>query len=169
MSSRRLLPLLATVLFALSSTALYANTWEFTGSSSNVNFFANLAVTPTANPNVFDVTGISGNVNGNPITGLIPTTNPGVATYSPSGFFIFDNVVYANQPQLDIDGIAFYVNGTTEANIFWNPGYLYYQNNGFNQYLDKVSITTPEPASVALLGSGLLGLGLAFGKRLRLQ
>jgi len=113
----------------------------------------------------FDVLQLTGSIGGAPVILLGGT--PGGATLSPSGAFIFDNIVFpAADPVLDVDGLLIAISGE-EGNIWGNgtPGsYTYYTHNGsFYDYTNgSVSFTltaAPEPASFAILGAGLLGLG----------
>ncbi len=92
-------------------------------------------------------------------------------TLSPSGAFIYDNLVYpGNDPTLDGDGLLF-AGGGLEINIWGNfPGDYNFDsfNGGGYNVTDEESgvvafgvVTTPEPSAFFLLGSLLVGLGIS--------
>ena len=116
---------------------------------------------------------------GGPLTGTLAlATNPSPPgeSYSPSGYFIFDNLIYpGSDPIIDNGGLLF-VNGSGgEINLFsYGPdNYTHYDNTGFNVPITFAvtaisgsdATAAPEPASLATLGAGVLGLALVRRKR----
>lgn len=115
----------------------------------------------------FDITAFTGTIDGNPIDGLLGSPlEPGGPTISPLGAFIYDNIVYpGSAPVFDTWGVLFSISGT-EGNIWGNNDphdYLYYEccYAVANDQVDTFTLTQAavgEPPSLALVGSGLLGL-----------
>jgi hypothetical protein len=117
----------------------------------------------------FDITAFTGTIDGNLIDGLAGSPlDPGGPTTSPTGGFIYDNIVYPGpDPVLDTSGILFSISGQ-EANIWGNSGpsdYSYWVccYAVVNDRVDTFTLTpaaVSEPSTLALIGSGLLGLWL---------
>ena len=74
----------------------------------------------------------------------------------------FDNLLYINQPYLDLYGLGFTLADGTIGNIYYNSGYFYAElgnNPPFQEQLTLSSVQTPEPSSLLMLCGGLLILG----------
>jgi hypothetical protein len=113
---------------------------------------------------------------------LIPVTagthnGPAGSYTSPSGFFWYDDLLMPGSvPSLDLYGLLFQV-GSAEINIWANGsnpasglGYTIYDNNGHSDTgtFDVVqNAVTPEPSTLILLGSALLGLAIILYRKAR--
>jgi len=165
-----LLFLLVAALVLVGVTPLVADTFTYNYTSTSGD-----GVTATVNltdsvlsPGVDLITSgyidINNGTGGNFTTGQInlylSPSPSGAPQYSPSGYFIYDNVLTPGaDPVIDNDGLLF-ADAGVEINLFSNgPGnYQLYQNNGYN---DTGTMATPEPSSTLLLGTAfLLAVGL---------
>ena len=101
---------------------------------------------------------------------LYPNTNPWNVVYSPSGYFIYNDVLYpGSNPQLDYYGLLF-TSGGLEINIYspnGSPGsYQFYDNTGYNSPAAFLASAVPEPSSCTLCGFALVSVaGIALRKR----
>lgn len=148
-----------------SYTGIYNG--ESITASGDLTLVANGSGSYTATSGYVDVTGA-----GYPFAGdysLYANTGAPGATYSPSGHFIFDDLVYLanNAPNtgggfIDTDGLLFSGNGI-EINIWGNGGLSYtYDDNKLGDPITTTgTFTVPDGGStVALLGLALGACGL---------
>lgn len=132
---------------------------------------------------VYYITGITGTVNGSTITGIMPVDS----FYSNDNDLYFPAVDMAGQVnaepvQLDPDGLAFYVPGQCDNSGSNDGGECliyaatgdYIPANGLYEVFpfgsgqfSAVLATTPLPAALPLLATGLGGLGLLGWRRKR--
>jgi hypothetical protein len=173
---RKLRLLVAFVTLALSATLCAASpqafllTFDIGGNQGTASLLSN-----SLGGGQYWATSGTLNVTAGADVGTYSLFSGGPSTFSsPSGAFIADNVLYSpSDPVLDVYGLLFSGSGL-EINIWGNsPGnYSFYSwdGSGFNVAAAGPSTVSlqpvPEPASMLLLGNGLLILGGAIRKKM---
>lgn len=81
---------------------------------------------------------------------------------SPSGFFLFDDLLLPSQNPLITNGGLLFTKGGFEINIFSNgaDAYQFYDNTGYNNVGTVFTLTdpVPEPSALVLFSIGFTGL-----------
>jgi PEP-CTERM motif len=161
--------LVAAVLSFTSAQAMATQIFTFTFSGANTSGSGQLVATDNGDGTFTALSGsATDTVNGVTDTlNLFLNPNGTTLTYSPSGFFIFDNQLYPDSNPLIANGGLLFTSSTQEVNLFSNgvDSYLYYQQDGFNEPIAFTltaaeSAAVPEPASIALFGLGIAGIGV---------
>lgn len=162
-----------------TETTLYGNGYFTNGNNgpASVSFVATGDLYSGSGPNsVFNITGITGSVDENgtlySISSINPTTGPGVVTYYydgdvcyvGSGGCSYDNLLSLASPNVDINGLDFFLNNGNNVGLYTGS---FYDFTDFTYAYGGLNVSeTPEPRSALLFGTGLLAIALFMRKRL---
>ncbi len=171
------LALVAAAAVVLSVSLAHADTFTFSLATNGQTGSGTLSGVPDPfQSGAFDMTSGTGTLGTSDLTLVTPSGNSQTVEYTGGTTpFSYDNVFYTTGNAVDGVGMLFSVDGTDEfLNIFWNASVVAAEgpSSTFNPQMpvtfvvtDSTSAVTPEPSSVALLGTGLLGLAGVLKQR----
>jgi hypothetical protein len=123
---------------------------------ASVNLSATLTGTPNGN-GIWTITNATGTYSGNTILGILPLNA------DPN--YVYNNLYYypSNPTAVDYYGIVFDVTNIGSVNFWYNGGYISTTGTANTAFVTSAVTGTfgapvPEPGTLALLGSGVLGL-----------
>ena len=164
------------LLFVLLASAICASAtsvdYHFSYSMQAGSVFGTLS-TIDEGGSVYQVIDAQGSYLGVPITGVFDPSQSG-------NVFLFDEILYyPAPPYVNLGGIVFELNGNTDIataiNLYWDGAGYRSIDGGNNGPYVQLSITpadqelpSPEPGTIALLGSGVLGLGGLLRRQLQM-
>ena len=163
--------ILAALVLSLLAATAHAQTFAFSYSGVGVSGSGTLTAEQIA-PDEYAIVAGTDDATGGGVSGILTLfANPDSPneTTSPSGYFLYDDLLFVGSDPVISNGGLLFTNGNGgEVNLYSTGPDLYvdYDNTGFNVSINLDPSPVPEPASFAMLAVGMAGLAVARRRRL---
>lgn len=141
-----------------------ADTFNFAYSGAGVTAGGVITALPQGGTE-FLVTGITGFYNGEAITGIVACGTP--ATTCNNYGFQWDNLLFTGEPHFDYYGLLYSTAGGNLVNVYVDgTQYMNWDQSGGTAITSGSISATPEPSTLLMLGSGIIGLAGVIRRKL---
>ena len=158
MTTRRKLLVLAAMLLCAASFGL-ADEFNFAFAGQENNISGIFVTTPQDNGQFLITDILNGQVDGVPITSVLPLDS----------YEVNDNLLfYPGDPEFfDSDGVAFTDKNGVKYDLYFFFVYNLLSDHGIDDNGDMSVAPVPEPGSILLMSTSLLGVAAAFSRKLK--
>ena len=157
MTKLRKLPTLAAMLLCTAAFG-FSDEFNFTFTGQENNISGTFVTTPQADGQFLITDILNGQVDGIPITSVLP-----IDSYEVNDNLLF----YPKAPEyFDSDGVAFTDSNGVKYDLYFFFVYNLLSDHGIDDNGEVSVSPVPEPGSIFIMGTGLLGIAGALRRKL---